>query len=352
MSLTRTLARGACVAVAGLGAQVALADSISPTSYSASIGVGGTATVAKTVTVTKEVTSSKLDIFFLADTTGSMGSAISSVKTNAASLLTTTAGYGDVQWAVGEYKDVGDTFVYRKNSAFTSSQAATTTGINAWGASGGGDTPEANLFGLKSAADDSGWRAGSAKIVVWFGDAPGHDPSSGVTEAAATAALNAKGIKVEAVNNGSGGGTGIGVGLDATGQAKRIADATGGGLFPSSGAGVADAIKAAIDAAVKNYTKVCLDTSETPAGLSAASSACITGVFDRTIDRDFNFTLEFTGVAAGDYSFNTYGTVDGGRVATEADRIRVTDTVPEPGSLALLGIAALAGLRVRRRAAA
>jgi hypothetical protein len=51
-------------------------------------------------------------------------------------------------------------------------------------------------------------------------------------------------------------------------------------------------------------------------------------VFDRTIDRDFNFTLEFTGVAAGDYSFNTYGTVDGGRVATEADRITVTDTVP------------------------
>ena len=98
MSLTRTLARGACVAVAGLGAQVALADSISPTSYSASIGVGGTATVEKTVKVTKEVTSSKLDIFFLADTTGSMGSAITSVKTNAASLLTTTAGYGDVQW--------------------------------------------------------------------------------------------------------------------------------------------------------------------------------------------------------------------------------------------------------------
>jgi len=344
MFLTRNLARGALAAVAGLGAQMALADSISPTSYAATVGVGGTTTVNKTVTVNREATTSQLDIFFLADTTGSMGSAISSVVANATSLLASSAALGDVHWAVGEYKDTGDAFAYRVNTAFTSNQALVTAGIGAWGASGGGDLPEANLFGLQSAANNSGWRATAGKVIVWFGDATGHDPSLGATEASATAALQAKGIKVEAVNNGN---------LDATGQATRITAATGGALFGSSGSGVGAAIAAAINSAVSNYTKVCLDTSETPAGLSATSSACVSGTFDRSIDRTFNFTLDFTGISAGDYSFNTYGTVDGGRVATEADRISVTgSTVPEPGTLALIALAALTGAGIRSRRAA
>lgn len=43
----------------------------------------------------------------------------------------------------------------------------------------------------------TGWRASSIKVIVWFGDAPGHVPSNGVTSlAAAQAALISKGIKV------------------------------------------------------------------------------------------------------------------------------------------------------------
>lgn len=330
-----------------------LADSISPTSVTATIGVGETLTVNKTVTVTAgPPTGSLVDVYFLADTTGSMGGAIAAVKASAASILSTTAGLGDVQFAVGEYKDVGDSYVYRLNNAMTGVQATAQAGINQWAASGGGDTPEANLFALLHAASDAatGWRTGSAKILVWFGDAPGHDPSgppTGVTEAQATAALTTAGIKVEAISVGFNQ-------LDDTGQATRITLATGGALISGiSDATIVAAITAAITSAVVNYTTVGLDLSAVPAGVTAASVPLdYTGTYDRSIARTFPFTLTFTGVTPGTYPFDVFGTVDGGRVATESDRITVTGAaVPEAGTLLLLGsgLVGLAGYRRRAR---
>ena len=109
------------------------------------------------------------------------------------------------QFGAGEYRDVGDAFVYRLNQAITASIPAAQAGINAWAAGGGGDTPECQLFALQTLATSpaTGFRIGSSRIVVWFGDQPGHDPCNGATEATATAALIAAGIRVIAISTGA-----------------------------------------------------------------------------------------------------------------------------------------------------
>jgi hypothetical protein len=324
----------------------AMADSIAPTSVTKTLGIGESYTVSKTVTVDKDSTAGKVDVFFLADTTGSMGPEIASVKAAASSILSTTAGLGDLAFGVGEYRDTGDAFVYRLNQDITTSSAAAQTGINAWSASGGGDFYEANMFALQSVANDSSWRAGSERILVWFGDAPGHDPSAGgATEASATAALVANNISVQALDTGS---------LNGTGQATRIAAATGGTYQSGvNSANIVAIINAAIAAAVANYSTVGIDASEAPLGVNVAvvPGTGYSGAYDRSVTRTFHFDVTFTGTAEGSYTFNLYGTVDGGRVATEVDNITVS-AVPLPAS-AWLGLTLLGSLgafrSVRRR---
>ena len=90
-----------------------------------------------------------MDIVFLADTTGSMGSAISNVRTNAGSIMSTVrAAQPDSEFGAAEYKDVVDSTVFKVNQAVTSNTADVQTGINQWSAAGGGDTPEAQVNAL------------------------------------------------------------------------------------------------------------------------------------------------------------------------------------------------------------
>jgi hypothetical protein len=291
-----------------------------------------------------------VDVYFLMDETGSMGGTIASVQAAAASILAQTAGLGDVAFAVGGYQDVGDTFVYRSLTDITTSTSQTQTAINSWGAFDGGDWPEANLFALQEAASTTSWRAGSERILVWFGDASGHDPSAGgATETSATAALVAQGIAVQAVSVGYNQ-------LDAYGQATRIASATGGAFFSGIDTStLVDTINDAITNAVSTYTNVGLDLSAVPAGVTvSAVPSSATGSFDRSVDRTFDFAVTFTGVTEGSYDFDIYGTVDGGRVAMESDSITVNGTkppsVPDGGSsIALLGgVLAAMGAAKRR----
>ena len=322
---------------------VALADSITPTSVTADLAIGESLIVAKTVIVTEEPpTSAPVDVFFLTDSTGSMGPQIAAVKASASTILGDTAGLGDLRWGAGEYRDIFDVFTYRTNQDLTSNQAAVQAGINSWFASGGGDFEEANLFALEEVAETVSWRDGATKILVWFGDAPGHDPRVGSTEASATAALVAENIAVQAVDVGS---------LNLTGQAQRIADATGGEYFPGIDTGdLVDTIIDAIIAELDEYTLVSLGVvgSSGPIDVSFSPDA-YAGMYDRSVDRTFLFDVTFTRTADGDASFGIGAFVDGGLVATEADRFGGTGTVPEPATMLLIGTGLLGLVGFRRK---
>lgn len=321
----------------------AFADSISPTSFSTVLAVGGSTTIRKTVTVSAGVPSTaKADIFFLTDTTGSMGSTIATVKSNFGAIAAGLS--GDIGFGVGQFKDTGDAFTYKLDQDITTSVLAAQTAINTWSPGGGGDTPEQALYALDQVANTTSWRSGAKKIVLLAGDAPAKTDL--VSQATVVNDLKNAGVTVESIDVG---------GLNSTGQFSGASSIYAGGVsgqyFTSFGSDLVSIINAAIGSAFSNYSNVTLGISGVPAGVGVTfSPSAITGSFDRSIDRLFDFDLTFTGLIAGTYDFSIFALVDGGIIATETDHIVVTGGVPEPASWAMM-IAGfgLAGLSMRRR---
>ncbi len=265
-----------------------VAASIDPTSNDLVLELGDTETEIVTVTIPPNAGVSKADIYLLADTTGSMGSIIDAVKTGANAILGADYGPINIAFGVGNYKDFPETnppFAHQLDP--DTNAAAVTAAINAWSASGGGDIPEGQLFALNALGEAPGgtigWRADSKRIIVWFGDAPGHDPVcaaiSGlgfdITEASATARLVGGGggdvITVLAISTDTGiagalnadpsAGAGDYGGSCAIGgapnQATRIAAATGGQHVSGiNAAAIVDTIIDLIEAAVLAINEV------------------------------------------------------------------------------------------------
>lgn len=243
MRITRRLRAAVCVAAAGVmlvaGTGTASAEpGVTPADVKLDLAPGGSAKITKTVST--PAIPPKPDITFLIDTTGSMGGVISNVQTNANMILSNVASaQPDAQFAVVEYRDMSDTTPFRVAQNLTANQADVTNGLNSLSASGGGDLPEAGLnalFQVASGAVD--FRSNSSRMVLLIGDAPSHDPSNGHTLTDTIGALQAADITVLAFDL---------AGLDSTGQATAITDATGGQLFSGLDATeVSDTILAAL----------------------------------------------------------------------------------------------------------
>ncbi len=114
-------------------------------------------------------------------------------------------------------------------------------------------------------ANTAGWRAGSQRLAVWFGDAPSDTATT--AQAQAIDALNAKGVTVIAFNSASSG-------IDEYGQASAVTSATGGTLTNQFTYGLdATVFAAAVNAQISLATStldLVFGTDHSGSGLSFA----------------------------------------------------------------------------------
>jgi hypothetical protein len=329
------------------------ADSITPSSFSTTLAVGGSVTIPKTVTVTMQSVA-PVDVFFLMDTTGSMGGSLSDITANFGSIATTISGtHPNVFFGVGSYNDCvngpGDCpagtldLAYTEHQDLTGNNAAVQTALGSLSAFGGGDGPESNLYGLWGTATMTSWRADSRRFLFWAGDVPGHDPRQGVTEAIATDALVDANVRTYGLSVGGGLGD----------QGERITTATGGALLTGGYTEISTLIQNALTTTLLNYSEVSLGVVGLGPGVGVTwVPPSHTGTFDRSTNRNFGFDVTFTGLTPGTHNFEVVAMVDGFIVARETDSITVTGgMVPEPSTFALIGggLLGLVALRLRRR---
>lgn len=348
-----------------LGSQAAIADTITPEYFSASLEIGESVTLTKTFTVTNEApTGGILDVMFLIDTSGSMGSQISLAKTAAADILTGLSSFGDVASGVGYYSDPGsDGSLY----GLSTDASVTTSNINliTLGQGGnGGDFPEEGIKATYDAATETLWRPGSSRIIIALGDA-NFKESDGVTLAMAQAALGSSGATFIGIDFRS-----MATSLSGGISAENLSNSSGGSIVSSSGmstTALVNDIMSGVSSAFDSYTEVSVDdfgaglpgvdvsVSCVSADIGACAGDTAFGSYDRSITREFIFDVTFTALEEGVYEFDTYGLVDGGATATEYDTITVTDAgapqnaVSEPQTLAMMALGLLGVAAVRRR---
>lgn len=346
--VSTTLRVAAAVTLAACLAGTVQAQSITPATGSYSALVGQTFTVHKTLTV-GSLGATSVDLFFLADNTGSMGGIVGSAQAGASAILSALP--STYRFGVGSY--LGDPvegpweIPYTQNQALTSNKAAAQAGINAWYASGGGDWPEANFYALKQVADNAGWLPTAQRLIVWFGDAPSHTATT--TQAQAISALQAANAKVVAFNT-----YGSGSGIDTYGQASAVVAGAGGALVNDFYYGSVDfvgTVLSQISAATSTIDLIFGSDLALP-GLNLSFTCTdplgCTGVGGGQ-SRTFDMTV--AALAPGTYDFSVFAQ---GVAATELDHVTVlaADTVPEPVSLVLFGtgLAGLGAIRRRRKA--
>jgi hypothetical protein len=292
----------------------------------------------ESITITKTVSTPELppqpDIVLLVDRTGSMGGAIDNVKANMTSIISSVESEAPTaQWAVASYCDEGEPPVFALHSDLTDDTTATVDAVDNIALCIGGDNPEAQLNALWEIGSGGGavsFRPDSSRIVVWFGDYPGHDPSLGHTLADATTSLTDVEARVLAISVGDDQ-------LDATGQATHITTETGGALMSGVGA---DEVSAAILEGLSNLPVEVAGAPSCDVGLSVtldpATQTVTSGddaIFEETITVAADAPQGATLTCEVQFTLNG---LDAGEGFTQSVSVDVNDVTPpevscEPG---------------------
>jgi hypothetical protein len=334
---------------------------ISPAENKIELDPGDSFSETITVTVPANAAVAKADVYFLADTTGSMTNILNAVKTGAGTILTQLNALGlDIVFGVGNYKDFpigpgGGPYAFQHQLNPGNAAPAITAAINTWTAVGGVDTPEGQLYALAKLAQAPGgtigWRPASKRIIVWFGDAPGHDPvcvaisgePAAITEASVIAGLVAQSITVLAISTATPGldddpkagatnyNAKCGAPAGNPGQATNIANATGGKFVsPINPANIVNTIIGLVKATVAGLNNVKLVAS----GATAPFVTSITppggyGPLPGDKESKLTFEVTFTGMVPCKDSPQVFtGTLDVVADGTVVAQKRVVITVP------------------------
>ena len=121
-----------------------------------------------------------IDLCFLFDTTGSMQGVLDNCKNNAIrnlnAILEQVPGS---RVSVAQYRDRGDSFVYRGVCGFTDDKGSLISGINGLNAYGGDDEPEAAYYSMIQCMNGNeigSWRKNAkSKSIILFTDAPSNN---------------------------------------------------------------------------------------------------------------------------------------------------------------------------------
>ena len=296
-----------------------------------------------------------VDVFFLADNTGSMSAEIDEVKAKAQAILDALAGNDprfqnvNMQWGVGRFSD--DQIAnpgapgYELLQPITDDKTLVENGINQWNSSWGAYA-ESSFWAIQQVATDgdgtprypphpsvatgqaTGWRDGAAKVIVVFGDEPSHQES--INEKELREILEATGAKVSLIDSGDLDGGTSSTSWDGTsgfqlpGAAQEIADGTSGAyILLIDTSQMVDAIMNAVyDAITENVRTGGQLTRIDPSNIWRSRTP--SSVTAETPDGGdtFEFTLRHPGQTDSTFSVDmTAGTAVPGKTYLERDSI-------------------------------
>lgn len=123
----------------------------------------------------------KVDLFWLVDATGSMGTCIENLKSSISKTWSPLREQGfDVAQGVGYYRDMhveSGIQGYDVIQEITENSTFLQNSVNRLMATGGGDAPESQVYALTQIAENPlsvAWREDASKIILWAGDIYGH----------------------------------------------------------------------------------------------------------------------------------------------------------------------------------